>query len=312
MYHHVLWLYMIPSNLGDPKTMIQNWWKYRNTVVFHRCSVSKHLLEMLFGDNKPLWPWMNGGDPFTSPWLGSATTILLMKLEWLKDFATSCGNLNFEKYLQDSFTWQSLAQSHDAQTRQCTLLAILVAGTLLHRCLEHLKPLFVFWMANKQLVQELVPVGLERSAHIQLLQSLKGPRPVLWRGEARDDWSAWWSVERKRTVPHLKHAWKTFETALPNQRKWDCMQAEELVNRSATNNCWGVEFWIRLIPWRSIVEWSIFRHFPASRASSVWFKMFFLGATDQSVRAVQNCYSTCRASCQRTSPWNEHRLRIFQ
>ena len=42
-------------------------------------------------------------------------------------------------------------------------------------------------MANKQLVQELVPVGLERSAHIQLLQSLKGPRPVLWRGEARDD-----------------------------------------------------------------------------------------------------------------------------
>lgn len=233
---------MIPSNLGDPKTMIQNWWKYRNAVVFHRCSVSKHLLEMLFGDNKPLWPWMNGGDPFTLPWLGSATTILQMKLEWLKYFATSCGNLKFEKYLQDSFTWQSLAQSHDAQTRQCTLLAILVAGTLLHRCLEHLKPLCFGWQTHATCARTGSSWTWGECPHKKLLQSLKGPRPVLWRGEARDDWSAWWSVERKRSVPQLKHAWKTFETALPNQKTWDCMQAEELVNRSATKNCncWGV------------------------------------------------------------------------
>ena len=207
---------MIPSNLGYPKTSIQ-----RSRTGF--LSVSKNLLEMLFGDNKPLWPWMrNGGDPFTSqPWLGSATTILRMKLEWLKYFATSSGNLNFENYLQDSYPWQRLAQRHDVQTRQCTLLAILVAGTLWHWCLEHLRHLFVFWivwMTKKanlckkwfQLVLSGVPE--------KLLQSLKGPQPVLWRGEARDDWSAWWSVERTRSVPQLKYAWKTFQTASPNQK----------------------------------------------------------------------------------------------
>eukprot|EP00435_Cladocopium_sp_Y103_P046755 s2326_g13.t1 len=58
---------VIPSKFQDPKTIIQNCWKYRDAVVFHGFSVSKNLLEMLFGDNKPRWPWMrNGGDPFTS------------------------------------------------------------------------------------------------------------------------------------------------------------------------------------------------------------------------------------------------------